>query len=306
METVTALAGNFIYGGSNAGGGGGTIVYQGVDDGTLAGTILSVFDSGTIGSNLTVGQSLSAGVLSVGSYGSFGGDLFIGGTLTGAAIGSPPSPYTQYPAPPGLLPSDTVSEALYKISQEFQFVNEEPPPDPNANGDLMLNLRDIHLVLDVPGYLIACIAASTLTVNDLITQTSPCTKQLSFIYDGATGTLTATLQTSGSQSGIGSLVLDGIPCGRLDDRPKPRGVQQGPVLPGRQPAGEPVRVRRRRHCPCTAAHTGSRGVRLPGRTLQDRSHQPRHISHRRLNTGECHRVSERHLRHVDQVCLLAY
>ena len=211
--TVTALAGNFIYGGSNAGGGGGTIVYQGVDDGTLAGTILSVFDSGTIGSNLTVGQSLSAGVLSVGSYGSFGGDLFIGGTLTGAAIGSPPSPYTQYPAPPGLLPSDTVSEALYKISQEFQFVNEEPPPDPNANGDLMLNLRDIHLVLDVPGYLIACIAASTLTVNDLITQTSPCTKQLSFIYDGATGTLTATLQTSGSQSGIGSLVLDGIPVG---------------------------------------------------------------------------------------------
>ena len=211
--TVTALAGNFIYGGSNAGGGGGTIVYQGMDDGTLAGTILSVYDSGTIGSNLTVGQSLSAGVLSVGSAGSFGGDLFIRGTLTGGAIGSPPSPYTQYPAPPGLLPSDTVSEALYKISQEFQFVNEEPPPDPNANGDLMLNLRDIHLVLDVPGYLIACIAASTLTVNDLITQTSPCTKQLSFIYDGATGTLTATQQTSGSQSGIGYLVLDGIPVG---------------------------------------------------------------------------------------------
>ncbi|CAK0768345.1 hypothetical protein CVIRNUC_003554 [Coccomyxa viridis] len=211
--TITALAANFIYGGSNSGGGGGTVVFQGVDDGTLAGTILSVSDSGTIGSNLVVGQSLSAGALSVTSSGSFGGDLFIGGTLTGAAIGAPPSPYTQYPSPPGLLPSDTVSEALYKISQEFQYVNEEPPPDPNANGDLMLNLRDIHLVLDVPGFQTACIAASTLTVSDLISQTSPATKLLPYIYDGSTGTLTAILQSSGSQSVIGTVVVDAIPLG---------------------------------------------------------------------------------------------
>lgn len=200
--TVTALAANFVYAGSSSGG-----------DGTLAGTVLSVLDSGTIGSNLVVGRNLSAGVLSVTSGGSFGGDLFIGGTLSGAAIGSPPSPYTQYPSPPGLLPTDTVSEALYKISQEFQYVNEEPPPDPNPNGDLMLNLRDIHLVLDVPGFQTACIAASTLTVSDLISQTSPATKLLPYIYDGSTGTLTAILQSSGSQSVIGTVVVDTIPLG---------------------------------------------------------------------------------------------
>lgn len=142
------------------------------------------------------------------NYGSVSGDLYVAGTLSGL-IGLPGTLTSYDPKnPAGLLPTDTFAQALQKLdAQLLKAATNVPPPDPNECGQYLHDVRGYTIYLDVDVDVIACLAGTTATISNLVTDVRVKTKLTTPLYDGVEGVLTSMLT-------IGT--LDSIDKGSID------------------------------------------------------------------------------------------
>ena len=226
--TITALAGNFLYGGSGTGGGGGTILA--IAPATLTGTALTILTYASVLGGLSVGSALVAGSVAaqMGSFtdlavGTIVGNLYVAGTITALAIagagGSGASAFGTIGAPTGrsdygsldvagLLPSDLVPDAFYKIEQVLDSMFTLPST-PNGAGQHIVLCSQETLSMAAGSVYAACVAGSAQVVTDVYTSTLPATNVLINMYDGSKGTLSALVDGTSA----GTLNVAAVPLG---------------------------------------------------------------------------------------------
>ena len=178
--------------------------------GTLLAQTASLSGDAEIGGNENVAGTVSTSALLVAGSGAVNGNLLVMGTVQGH-IGSPTTQVDYSdgflgPNYASLAASDWLSDAFLEVNRKL--TDTYAPPDlPDASGSILHAAWDVDIVLADPLHT-ACIATSTLTVNNLVASTRPSTVVFQNLYDARNGTLTAYLSDNGTEGPVGSIVTN--------------------------------------------------------------------------------------------------